>query len=237
MEFNMQKIQFITGDEISAKNFAIEPSKKIVPEWYKNTDKFILPETIDNIAGQNGNSFRTIKACMPVLDYLTSGYIIKTISHTRFINDNTEEYSSVKYATSELHSIETHPHKQCPIKIEGERKTYIKFNSPWIIKTPPGYSCYFYQPFFHMETRFTLMPAIVDTDKYDKTINFPGWINGKKEVEVEPGVPLIAVLPFKREEWKSELILDPDLAKKPSLFDRFLNEAYKKLYWKPKSYR
>lgn len=233
----MPKIKFITHDEIVAENFAVEPAKKIVPSWYKNTPKFTQPETIENLSKDGGTTRRSVKACIPVLDYLTSGYIIKATSHTRFQNSNTDEKSCIKYVTTDLSSISTHSHKQCPISIENENKTYIKFNSPWIIKTPPGYSCYFYQPFFQMETRFTLMPGIVDTDTYDKPINFPGWINGKEEVEVEPGTPLIVVLPFKREAWTSELLLDPKEFSKPRLFDKFLSEAYKKFYWKPKSYR
>lgn len=88
-----------------------------------------------------------------------------------------------------------------------------------------------------MESRFTVMPAIVDTDTYDKPINFPGWIVGNDEVEVQPGTPLIAVLPFKREEWVSEIIVNEKEATKKTLFDKFLNEAYKRFYWSAKSYR
>ena len=233
----MPKIQFITADQAVSEHFAIEPSKKLIPEWYKDIPRFLGSEDIDTLAQNKSNTNRSIKACVPVLDYLTSGYIIKTVSHTKFKNENTEETSGVKYYTSDVGSISTHSHKQCPVKIEGERKTYIKFNSPWIIKTPPGYSCYFYQPFFHMENRFTLMPGIVDTDTYHKTINFPGWINGKEEVEVEPGVPIIAVFPFKREEWTSEVLVKPEEFVKPTLFDKFLAEAYKRFYWSPKSYK
>lgn len=233
----MPKIQFITADEIVAKHFTIEASKKVVPAWYKDTPRFTKEETVENLTKDNTTSSRTVKACVPVLDYLTSGYIIKTVSQTKFKNVNTEDTSGMRYVTSNLASIGTHTHQQCPVKIEGESKTYIKFNSPWLIKTPPGYSCYFYQPFFHMENRFTLMPGIVDTDTYDKPINFPGWINGKEEVEVEPNVPLIAVFPFKREEWTSEVLVKPEEFAKPTLFDKFLNEAYKRFYWSPKSYK
>lgn len=233
----MPHIKFITADEIVAKHFSVEPAKKLIPEWYKNTPRLLGEESIDALAQVKGTTNRSIKACVPVLDYLTSGYIIKTVSHTKFQNENTEDSSCVKYATSDQSSIATHSHKQCPVKIEGERKTYIKFNSPWVIKTPPGYSCYFYQPFFHMENRFTVLPGIVDTDTYDKPINFPGWIMGKDEVEVEPGVPLIAVLPFKRESWTSEVKYDPEQFHKPSVFDKFLNEAYKRFFWAAKSYK
>lgn len=233
----MPNIKFITADEIVAKHFSVEPAKKLIPDWYKQTPRILGDESIDTLAKVGGTSNRSIKACVPVMDYLTSGYIIKTTSHTKFQNDNADGQSGVKYATSDQSTIATHAHKQCPVKIDGELKTYIKFNSPWIIKTPPGYSCYFYQPFFHMENRFAVMPAIVDTDTYDKPINFPGWIIGNDEVEVEPGTPLIAVFPFKREGWVSEVIVDEKEVTKKTLFDRFLSEAYKRFYWSAKSYR
>lgn len=229
----MIKIRFASADPIVVKHFSVEPIKKHIPDWYKGVPKYLHPETVEELAQSGGTSARTIKACVPVLDYLTSGYLIRAVSHTKFVNQCGDDETGVAYATSDLGSIGTHSHRQCPVKIEGDRKTYIKFNSPWRIKTPKGYSCFFYQPFFHMEKRFTLLPGIVDTDTYDKPINFPGWINGRDEVEVEPGTPLVAVFPFQREKWAAEIVVEDG---KPSLFDKFLSSAYRRFYWARKEY-
>lgn len=233
----MPTIKFLTADPVVAKHFAVEPLKKNIPGWYKDVPRLFSEERIDDLIRVGNNTDRSVKACIPVQDYLTSGYLIKTVSHTKFRNTpgSAGDVCGVSYYTTDVESIATHGHKQCPVHIEGKRKTYIKFNSPWIIKTQPGYSCLFYQPFFHMEDRFTVLPAIVDTDTYDLPVNFPGFIKGDAEVEVMPGEPLIAVFPFKRESWVSEVICEPE--RKPSLFSRFLNEGYKRAFWTRKSYR
>ena len=78
--------------------------------------------------------------------------------------------------------------------------------SPWTIKTPPGYSTMFYQPFYLQEKRFVLMPAIVDTDTYDHSIGFPGYMTDHQvDVTIPAGTPLMCALPFKRDDWQMQV--------------------------------
>ena len=70
-----------------------------------------------------------------------------------------------------------HSHSQCPIELEGKKKSYFKISLPWRIKTPPGYSCLFMQPYYHFEKEFALLPAIIDTDVCDlNSVHFPGYL-------------------------------------------------------------
>jgi hypothetical protein len=64
------------------------PASKIIPEWYKNIPVALSkdPGFIDN------DGVPSIKRCMPVLDYLTSGYILRNsyeINADMFVKDNT----------------------------------------------------------------------------------------------------------------------------------------------------
>ena len=96
-----------------------------------------------------------------------------------------------------------HPFNQLPIGDWDQRRNYLKFMNYWQIKTPPGYSCMFYQP-QNFETRFVMFSAIVSTDTYEGNINFPGYLIAEEdEFIIEEGTPLITVFPFKREEWQS----------------------------------
>jgi len=230
------KIKFSTDNKVVLDHFRIIPAKKSIPDWYKNLETYMNEgkDSLDTMI-ENSGVHKTIKACVPVLDYLTSGYMIKSTIHMKIKNNNTEKESGISYMTSDTTMVGTHSHKQCPVHIEGEKKTYFKFNSPWTITTPKGYSCLFYQPFYeNLDPSFRLMPAIVDTDTYDKPINFPGYITKNREVEIMPGNTLMCVFPFKRETWSSDIVLEE---KKKSLFDHFIHGAYRKVFWRQKIYK
>jgi hypothetical protein len=70
------------------------------------------------------------------------------------------------------------------------------------VKTPPGYSCLFIQPFYNFKHEWLLFPAIVDTDRHDVAVHFPGYTRSKEKTVIEEGQPLMQVIPFKRDEWK-----------------------------------
>ena len=210
-----------------------------MPEWYKNIPMLMGPEGVDEYLEMTktvDRTRRTIRHCVPVLDYMTSGYLIRAAAHIKVkpTDDPETDIKGIRYFTAQMGSFELHGHAQCPVKIGGEKKTYIKFTNPWLIRTPPGYSCLFYQPFYNLEERYTLLPAIVDTDKHDVPVNFPGYLNGPDEIEVLPGDPLMAVFPFKRDDWKMEIVTR---AKGPSIMDLFLTAAYKTMNWSKKSFK
>jgi hypothetical protein len=103
-----------------------------------------------------------------------------------------------------------------PIQLEGspyveknKNLPFYKIINPWIIKTPPGYSCLFVPPLNNTDDRFSIIPAIVDTDTFPNEINFPIVINGDKyptlDTVLKKGTPYVQVIPFKRDKWKMKL--------------------------------
>ena len=50
---------------------------------------------------------------------------------------------------------------------ELPEKHVHKIFNPWIIKTPPGYSCLFTSPLNNNDDRFNIIPGIVDNDIFD----------------------------------------------------------------------
>ena len=70
------------------------------------------------------------------------------------------------------------------------------------------------QPFYQFKHDWRLFPAIVDTDEWEDEINFPFIINGDKykilQDIVKFGTPIVQCIPFKRDNWESEMkVLDP----------------------------
>ena len=101
----------------------------------------------------------------------------------------------------------------------------------------------FVPPLNNTDDRFSIIPAIVDTDTYPKEINFPIVINGDKypilETIIKKGTPYVQVIPFKRDSWK--ITLNPRTSKevrKNILSDglKILN-MYKDKYWNKKSWK
>lgn len=195
-----------------ALDYPPQPMKAQLPAWYKELDSYIngAPDTASWRLLTDGGTPFTIKRCVPVQDYLTSGYVLYTCVDVMLSRNTATDPEELKWFLpnfSELRdTFGTHPHSQCPIKTDGKHRHYMKFMSPWTIKTPPGYSTLFYQPFYLQEKRFVLMPAIVDTDTYDHSIGFPGYMTDHQiDVTIPAGTPLMCALPFKRDDWHMQV--------------------------------
>lgn len=222
------KIDFICDDAAVVEFFPPKPANKVVPEWYKE-----MPL-------RRKNAFEkidvpTIKHCMPVQDLITSGYIIfNTYEVILQAIPNPAKYADFTVNVPHKKYVGGHHHEQCPVALDGAAKHYFKIAQPWMIKTPPGYSCLITQPFYELEERYQLLPAIVDTDQHDLLVELPGYLTSEKEVKIESGAPLIQVIPFKREDWDMTCQYRPT---QRSRLEFFLASAYRTMFHKKKVFR
>lgn len=219
------KIDFYHPNPTVLEHFPPVPAKKLVPDWYKNLS------SLTDYTPQEA----TIKGCVPVQDMITSGYIIRNAYEIELKHElvpatgNQFNAFRCNYTGALRHhrfeQYPDHPTSSC------NRKDYFKFRHEWVIKTPPGYSCLFIQPFYHHETNYTLLPAIVDTDKHDASIQFPGILHdsASEGIVIKPGEPIMQVIPFKRDDWKMET---HELKHKQSYLDFYLSQPLAKLYKK-----
>jgi hypothetical protein len=231
------KISFTTIDQDACVNFPPIPATKIVPEWYKNLP-VSLPKEGNYIAV---DGIPSIKRCVPVLDYLTSGYILRnSYEINAWPGDNTDGIKDFKLECNNPDYVAAHPWHQAKVELNGVKNHYFKINQDWLIKTPPGYSCLIYQPHYLFRKEFQFFPAIVDTDKHDDFIGLVGLINTDQPFTIAPGDPLVTIFPFKREEWKMDVQCDPNAEAKSS-FKYFLPNAwhgfYSKFFHSKKTYR
>jgi|688.fasta_scaffold202465_4 hypothetical protein len=226
-----------------------------MPEWYKNAPIFIknkknISDENEFIKNKQGISSRetnhTIKKCMPVFDTLTSGYILKipgdiTVYQSK-INANEKDYKT-HFAWTDPGAVSGHDIQQ----VEGyphlgvHTLGFPKFLNPWIIKTQPGYSCLFTTP-MHRGVPFTIIPGIVDTDTFDYPVNFPFQMNEKGfEGVLKAGTPMVQVIPFKRDEFISEVYLSDHEYKekypKSKINTENFLDSYKKNIWHKKIFR
>jgi hypothetical protein len=141
---------------------------------------------------------------------------------------------------SSLNLISFHPIDQAPEYPNVKPHAYPKWNNPWSIKTPKGYSTLFVQP-MHRESMFTILPGIVDTDTYTAPVNFPMVINDPDfEGLIPKGTPIAQVIPFKRDDWQIELGSTKELKKQykhqQKLQTKFF-DRYKTMFWTSKNYK
>lgn len=168
------------------------PIKLNIPEWFKK---------LEHKLGRF-----TVKGCLPFLDTLTSGYLLKTpqdmqVQHGIEMNKDDPNHPvkkgslnrcpykktpdvDINLADVDQQSGHFNPNFQAVGWPALEEKNHggpvHKFVNPWHIKTPKGYSCLFLPLLNNNDDRFEIIPGIVDTDTYTQEINFPILLNGYK---------------------------------------------------------
>ena len=224
---HFKEIEFANVGEVS-KKYEPKPAIHFIPDWYRQMEasfpKEITPDTQP-----------TIKKCIPVLDSITAGYIIVSPCDVYVsFKDGEPRYDSLI-----PNLIQFHPRKQAYKHPKANDFQIPKWINPWAIKTPKGYSCLFIPPMHNPNSRFEILEAIVDTDNYSAAVNFPFILKTPTEDFMIPaGTPIAQVIPFKRDEWKSNISNNTDLANEigkelnSKYFDR-----YKHMFWNKKSYR
>jgi hypothetical protein len=231
-----------------------KPADKFIPSWYKNLESYVGAKK-EPLGNEKTNA--TAKRCMPIFDAITGGYIITSytdiwvkqtpqIPENMVVDENTDlsEFKTQPfYRWPSFDIIGFHPIVQVkghPAK--GEHNIALpKWINPWSIKTPPGYSTLFIQP-LHREEIFTILPGIVDTDKYDAPVNFPFVLNNADKFEglIPAGTPIAQVIPFKRDSWEMSIGSNQDLIfqnkTSTKLRTKFF-DSYKTQFRQPKEYK
>jgi hypothetical protein len=248
-----KEIEFIAHEDYFAlkEDYPI-PIKLNIPQWYKK-----LEHTLQ---------LKTVKGCMPFLDTLTSGYLLKmpqdfNVRHN--VDNKNKEGETFKdsfqtFGLSDRFELlnakdinlnsgsDIHNVKQLegsPLVEKNKNLPLYKILNPWQIKTPKGYSCLFVPPLNNEDDRFSIIPGIVDTDIFPNEINFPIVLNGDKypilETTIKKGTPYVQIIPFKRDNWKMKLSSgNQNKIRNSRLFYGLkLINIYKEKYWIKKSWK
>jgi hypothetical protein len=225
------------------------PAKKFIPDWFKKVPI-------------HGTEKMTIKGCVPVLDSINAGYLLR-LSQDFSIEFNIQDlnsdkktttirfasplkYLDVKFGENDRY-MQSNPEAHPASQLDGDNgfmatkngmNHFFKIVNPWKIKTPPGYSCLFIPPMHREFDHFHILPGIVDTDQHVSTVNFPICINKSKypsfKKVFEKGLPYVQVIPFKRDSWKMSISNIIQEEDKLADFKTTLLNWYKKKSWSKK---
>jgi len=220
------------------------PAPRAIPEWYRR-----MPRRVSD----NPQTSHSLKACVPLRDSLSLGYVIPLWEDVMFDAEwHSESDWHLRYhwpgnlAGHEPGAIGSHfPEQLTGTPWEGvpTDRSVLKFSSPWTIRTAPGYSCLFLAPLNHSESRFELFSGVVDTDWYRSPIHFPFvWRDWSGETLLPQGLPLVQIIPFRREDWLSTVRERRpsdvrEIQKSDNIIKSVFRRAYERFFWQRKRFR
>lgn len=207
------------------------PAIKNLPDWYKDMTSYTGGKK-EYVAGYVNH---TIKKCIPVLDAMSSGYIIKTWTDVHFSkNEVTWSIKNSPMPAVEGHSLEQF--NKYPLLSHYRREAY-KWINPWHIRTPKGYSMLFINPIGH-HLPFKIIEGVVDTDRFPLTINFPFFLLNSFEGVIPHNTPIVQAIPFKRNSYKSKsgILNETEYQKIKNHHDSKFSNKYKIKWWTRKEY-
>jgi len=210
-----------------------KPAASYIPDWYKKTSVNIN-ETPLKMQLQ-----KTFKHCMPFMDAMTAGYIYEIWSDLEVERKSEIPVFYWKAKDYNLMGSKTDGSSGLMEIPNGYGKKLYSFEHNLYIKTPPGYSVLITQPFNRTDLPFYALSGIVDTDVHPMFPgSYPVFLKNDFEGIVAKGTPMMQIIPFKRDMWKSEN--DLSLLKEGGISQRMAQSVaefwYKKNAWLRKSY-
>ena len=206
------------------------PTKSLIPKWYKES-----PTHANNKPAFLPNNSATMKACIPFMDAMTSGYCI-TLAGDVLV----EQVDGLPYFTWGEHPLVATRKAETMGKIptpSGFSKSHFAWKSWVSLELPKGYSALFTHPLNRFDLPFITLSGIVDDYIMPKG-EIPFYIQEGFEGLLPQGTPIAQIIPFKRENWTSQreegLYIKGELNSTSS--NLLLSGWYKKNIWKRKSY-
>ena len=236
----VNEIEFIALDkyafEVCPKPF---PASQALPQWWKDASPYIKNE--DNLNGKkiivkDRESNASFKKCTPMLDLLSSGYIVPLWADVQI---KIQDESPLITWRVQKNVFELHDGQEVEIP-DGYQKTQFKFLNQWIPKLPKGYSALIIACAGYPNNPFKPIQAIIDYDKTTHPLSPPMYLKNNFEGIIEKGTPMFQIIPFKRNNWKSKFsflengqyVINMDRDVKATIVNNYV-----KNFWEKKSYK
>jgi hypothetical protein len=87
----------------------------------------------------------------------------------------------------------------------GFHEKHFAWWADWAVEVPEGYSVLYTQPFNRFELPFVTTSGIIDNDKVTLPGTMPFFVVKGFTGVLPAGTPYAQMLPFKRENWESEI--------------------------------
>lgn len=239
----MKKISFISSDPNNTEGLVCpEPAIKHVPEWYKslprfdrsNSEKTVHPSNYSGVDGAH----QTTKRCLPFFDALTAGYYY-LLEDDVYVSMDENGKPTITWGNKNLLIVDSRPEVETPIP-EGCHPIHYGWRMNWFYETPPGYSTIIMHPMNRYDLPFYIQSGIVESDIWGLASFVPFFLKTNFIGKIPKGTPLFQMIPFKRDDWESEAIIDRDELEKHEFKSEnrrsLIYGYYKKFAWRKKRY-
>lgn len=211
-----------------------QPAKS--PSWFKDIANYTNGDTELNVYG--GQSNYSVKSCIPFMDSYLTGYTFNLWADIFVKQVNGYPYISWNHSYDEIAEVVQRDAIDLPV-YDNFHPFNFSWQSHWGIKTPKGYSCVLTQPFNRTDLPFITTTGIMDTDSWGVWGRQPFALKKDFEGIIPAGTPIIQVIPFKRERWKSSV--DESLSEQGMYEDiksrSKIRGYYKSNHWSRKEYK
>ena len=192
----MTDIKFLCPPELDGRIPKPARASKFLPDWFRG-----LPREMD-MKDEHGLPGLTVKACLPVTDIMSLGWIIPLPVDIRAgIHPKTGQFNFHWDETSPFKPLDMHHPGQIGSDKPGPFAGAMpfKFLNPWRVVLPAGWSAQFLHPINHLELPFRAFNGAVDCDSLDVPVNVPFlWMGGGEDTHLPAGTPMVQVVPYQR---------------------------------------
>ena len=235
-KLNSKKIKaWIYNNEVFERDACkIEPSRKLVPEWYKDIPRYVTDNTLK--IDSNGFTNIGLKGCSPFLDSLNLGYMLTL--HCDILVEIVDGVQKLSWTSG------TPPLQARPMVLVKDMPCvpgYGNYTQAWNFRhgilLPKGYSLLVTQPLNHFELNTFTTSGVVDADGGMAAGGIPFSIKNNFEGVIKTGTPIMQLIPFKRDNWELENYKQKAPKNAPIWSARnSLYGWYKQNVWKKKSF-
>tara|TARA_A100001391_G_scaffold177696_1_gene141815 strand:- start:228 stop:935 length:708 start_codon:yes stop_codon:yes gene_type:complete len=220
----MKKIIFGTNSKLLLANKDLHPKpvKQVIPDYLKA----FKPEKAEYYKGQL-HSISNFKSCPSYIDVYNYGYAILAPCDISMQAKEDGTFNWTVANSFRRNDIEYHYNEQLVHNIPIEKNIQIiaKYNSPWKVITPKGYSCRQIPVPLEYNTEWEPFEGVLRTDKIHE-LNIQLLIKTNEAIFIPQGTPLCVYVPFKRETFTSKIV---DLNKN-NKYSKLRNSMYLSTY-------
>lgn len=190
------EIEFLCDPALEGVIPEPQPAVRFAPDWFRKLEREM------GVPDAHGLPGLTAKACLPMTDAFSLGYVIPLPYDIQLRVPPDEVNIQVGWAeTCVFQPLESHLPEQLGAPAPPfARAMPLKFVNPWRIKVPEGYSVLFQPLANRPELPFYCFSGLVDCDRFATTVNFPFiWTGGPGDFHLPAGSPMIQLVPIRRD--------------------------------------
>jgi hypothetical protein len=205
----MNIIEFIANKNWLTKDSDSKPipTLKSIPKWYREADRFFKMGNGQYHETPGFGKTPTFKSCPALLDIFTSGYTLVTPCNVEFFLDQHGQINSKIEDTRYTNFVTLRPPMEEFHNPEGYHSYHFAWWPEWGVKVPDGYSVLYVSPFNRYDLPFMTISGVIDNDKVNLPGLMPFFVQKGWTGVIPAGTPYAQLLPFLREDWKSEIII------------------------------